>query len=78
MELNLPAELQQSLEREAQDAGRSLNEHLVQKLQAITPPVETMDKAALKRGLPQLVDFLKRVPSVQLLSSQVTAAGVRV
>ena len=73
MELNLPTELQQSLEREAQDAGRSLNEHLAQKLQAITPSVETMDKAALKRGLPQLVDFLKRVPGVQLLSSQVTA-----
>ena len=72
MELNLPTDLQQSLEREAQDAGRTLNEHIAQKLQSITPPVESMDKALLKRNLPQLVAFLKRVPAVSILSSQVT------
>ena len=72
MELNLPADLQQSLEREAQDAGRTLNEHIAQKLQSITPPVESMDKALLKRNLPQLVAFLKQVPAVGVLSSQVT------
>ena len=72
MELNLPTELQQSLEREAQDAGRSLNEHLVQKLQSITPPVEAMDKAALKRGLKTLVSFLQTVPAVTVMSSEVS------
>ena len=72
MELNLPAELQQSLEREAQDAGRSLNEHLVQKLQSITPPVEAMDKKALKRGLKMLVSFLQTVPAVTVMSSEVS------
>ena len=72
MELNLPTELQQSLEREAQDAGRSLNEHLVQKLQSITPPVEAMDKAALKRGLKTLVSFLQTVPAVTVMSSELS------
>ena len=72
MELNLPAELLQALEREAQDAGRSLNEHLTQKLQSITPPVEAMDKAALKRGLKALVNFLQTVPAVTVMSSEVS------
>ena len=72
MELNLPTELQQSLEREAQDAGRSLNEHLTQKLQSITPPVEAMDKAALKRGLKALVNFLQTVPAVTVMSSELS------
>ena len=72
MELNLPTELLQALEREAQDAGRSLNEHLTQKLQSITPPVEAMDKAALKRGLKALVNFLQTVPAVTVMSSEVS------
>ena len=72
MELNLPTELLQALEREAQDAGRSLNEHLTQKLQSITPPVEAMDKAALKRGLKALVNFLQTVPAVTVMSSELS------
>ncbi|HEY0682603.1 MAG TPA: hypothetical protein VGD45_09740 [Steroidobacter sp.] len=72
MELDLPAELTQALEREAADAGRTLHAHIVSKLEGITPPLEMIDAKALKRGLTKLTAFLNRIPTVKVMSSEVT------
>lgn len=43
MELTLPGKLHKALEREAQDAKRTLHAHLVRKLENVTPPIDTID-----------------------------------
>lgn len=73
MELTLPASLLKPLEREAADARRTLHAHILKKLEAVTPPVEAIDPTVLKAGLPQLVDYLSRMPATTVLSSKVTA-----
>ena len=45
MELTLPGKLHKALEREAQDAKRTLHAHLVRKLENVTPPIDTIDLA---------------------------------
>ena len=72
MELDLPAQLKEALEREAADAGRPLHTHIVSKLEGITPPLEMIDSKVLKRGLAKLVAFLNRIPAVKVMSSEVT------
>ncbi|WMD21713.1 hypothetical protein RAS12_04870 [Achromobacter seleniivolatilans] len=72
MELTLPSKLLKPLEREAKDANRTLHAHILKKLESVTPPVEAIDPKVLKTGLPQLVDYLNRMPGVKVLSSQVT------
>ncbi|RBL86476.1 hypothetical protein DDE05_10230 [Streptomyces cavourensis] len=71
MELNLPGKLQKALEREAQDANRTLHAHLVRKLEGITPPIEAIDPRPLHANLPRLVDYLGRIPGVRVASSEV-------
>lgn len=73
MELTLPKSLQKPLEREAADANRTLHAHILKKLESVTPPVEAINPAVLKAGLPKLVDYLSRMPGVNVLSSQVTS-----
>lgn len=72
MELTLPSSLLKPLEREAADAQRTLHAHILKKLEAVTPPVEAIDPKVLKVGLPQLVDYLSRLPGTTVLSSKVT------
>ena len=72
MELTLPGKLQKALEREAEDAKRTLHAHLVRKLENITPPAESIDPKPLHANLPRLVAYLERMPGVSVLSSEVT------
>lgn len=72
MELNLPAKLLKALEREATDARRTLHAHIVRKLENITPLIEYMKPELVKGNLPLLVDFLGRVPGVNVLSYEAT------
>lgn len=72
MELTLPGKLQKALEREAEDAKRTLHAHLVRKLENITPPAESIDPKPLHANLPRLVAYLGRMPGVSVLSSEVT------
>jgi hypothetical protein len=73
MDLILPAKLQKALEREAQEANLTLHAHIVRKLERITPPVERIKRRVLDEGLPLLVAYLSRVPSIRVISSNVTA-----
>ena len=77
MELTLPSSLLKPLEREAADAQRTLHAHILKKLEAVTPPVEAIDPKVLKAGLPQLVDYLSRLPgtTVRPLKSRPTHIG---
>ena len=70
--LELPKKLKKALQKEADDAHLSLNAHILKKLEGITPPVEYIDKSILKKGLPKLVDYLNRIPSVSVMSCKVT------
>ncbi|AUT49838.1 hypothetical protein [Achromobacter sp. AONIH1] len=72
MELTLPGKLHKALEREAQDAKRTLHAHLVRKLENVTPPIDTIDPRPLHANLPRLTAYLDRVPGVRVLSSEVT------
>ncbi|CUR66307.1 hypothetical protein [Achromobacter xylosoxidans] len=72
MELTLPGKLQKALEREAEDAKRTLHAHLIRKLENITPPAESIDPKPLHANLPRLVAYLERMPGVSVLSSEVT------
>ncbi|SNR17208.1 hypothetical protein [Tenacibaculum jejuense] len=72
MEINLPKKLNKALEKEANDANVSLNAHIIKKLESITPPSEYIDHKVLQDGLPVLVDFLNTIPSVEVLSSDLT------
>ncbi len=72
MDLDLPSELNESLEREASEANRSLHEHVIRKLQSITPPVAAIDRKSITAALPGLVAFLSRMPAVRVLSSGIT------
>ena len=72
MDLELPSKLHKALEREASDAGRSLNAHIIEKLESVTPPIEAMRREVIAAGLPKLVAFLSRVPGVEVLSSDST------
>ena len=72
LELNLPKKLRKALEKEANDAGISLGAHTIKKLDSITPPSDYIDKSILERGLPQLVDYLNEIPSVSVMSSDIT------
>jgi len=69
--ISLPNSLAEALQREAKDAGRTLDQHVADKLQRITPPPETIDKAKILAGFPKLVDFFAGVPAVSVVSSQV-------
>lgn len=70
MELTLPGKLHKALEREAQDAKRTLHAHLVRKLENVTPPIDTIDPRPLHANLPRLTAYLDRVPGVRVLSSK--------
>ncbi len=72
MELNLPKKLEKALEKEANDAKISLNGHIIKKLERTTPPNEYIDSKILKKGLPVLVEFLDKIPSVKVISSSLT------
>lgn len=72
MDLTLPGKLQKALEREADDAKRTLHAHIVRKLENMTPPLQAIDPKPLQDNLPRLVDYLNRVPGVSVLSSDVT------
>lgn len=72
MELNLPSKLEKALEIEAKDAKISLHAHIVKKLERTTPPSEYIDIKVLKKGLPILVDFLNKIPSVEVISNDLT------
>src|SRR5688572_11040062 len=69
MELDLPSKLRKALDREAADAKRSLHAHLVRKLENITPPTQYIDSKVIATGLLKLVEFLGKVPAVEVLSS---------
>src|SRR5215510_3051915 len=69
MELKLPPKLKKALEREASDTQRDLHAHIVSKLEGITPPTEYIDPEVIVKGLPKLVEFLEKIPAVQMLSS---------
>ena len=73
MEVTLHPKLLKRLEREAAEAGISLNAHISKKLESITPPLEAMDIDAIRKQLPGLIAFLNRVPSVSVMSDGVTA-----
>ncbi len=72
MNIDLPKKLEKALEKEANDAKISLNAHIVKKLERTTPPSEYIDSKILKKGLPVLVEFLNKIPSVEVMSSGVT------
>jgi len=72
MDLDLPAKLKKALEREANDARRTLHAHVVRKLEQITPSVEAIKPMVVSKGLPTLVQFLTRVPAVRVISSDST------
>jgi len=72
MEINLPKKLIKALEKEANDAKISLHAHITKKLESITPPSEYIDIKVLEKGLPVLVDFLNQIPSLDVLSSDIT------
>lgn len=72
VELNLPSKLQKALEREANDARRTLHAHIVRKLENITPPTEFMKPQLVEQQLPVLVEFLNRIPSVKVISHDAT------
>ena len=72
MELELPKKLRKSLEKETSDANISINAHIIKKLENITPPSEFINVEKLKNNLPTLVDYLSKIPSVNVLSCQVT------
>lgn len=71
--LKLPKKIKKALQREADDAHLSLNAHILKKLERITPPVEYIDRSVLEKGLPELVGYLNRIPSVSVMSSEVTS-----
>lgn len=71
--LKLPKKIKKALQREADDAHLSLNAHILKKLERITPPIEYIDRSVLDKGLPELVGYLNRIPSVSVMSSEVTS-----
>lgn len=73
MELNLPGKLLRALEKEASDARITVHPHIVKKLERITPPLAFIDPAKLKEEMPKLVAYLGRVPSVRVISHEVTS-----
>ncbi len=75
MELNLPSKVLKALEKEASDARISLHAHIVKKLEGITPPVAFIDIGRVKDGLPKLVAFLNRIPSVNVIAQEVTPSA---
>jgi len=73
MELNLPKKLEKALVKESNEAKVSLHAHIIKKLERITPTIEYIDIKKLKNGLPILVDFLNKIPSVEVIASDITA-----
>lgn len=71
-EINIPQKLKKALEKEAMDAKVSLHAHIIKKLESITPPVDFIDRNIVNHGLPVLVEYLEKIPSVEVLSSEVT------
>ena len=72
MDLELPKKLRKVLEKEARDAKVSLNAHLIKKLERITPASEYIDKNKIEKNIEKLVEYLKRIPGLDILSYQVT------
>ena len=72
IELQLPARLQKALEREANDARRTLHAHIVRKLENITPQTEFMKPELIQQQLPMLIEFLNRIPAVEVTDHQAT------
>jgi hypothetical protein len=72
MELDLHSKLLKSLEQEARDANRTLQAHIVRKLENMTPPLENIDLNIVKNGLPDLVAFFDKIPSVRVMSHDST------
>ena len=72
MDLELPSMLRRVLEREAADANRTLNAHVVRKLESITPPIEAIKPEVVRDGLPKLVAYLDLIPSVKVISFEGT------
>ncbi len=73
IEINIPKKLRKALDREASDAKQTLHAHIIKKLEKVTPPIEYIDKSILEKGLPSLVAFLNSVPSVSVVSSEITS-----
>jgi len=74
-QLKLPMKLREALVLEAKSVGRNFDDHIVEKLKGITPPADRIDGAKLQTGLLKLVGLLSRVPSIEVLSSQVEEDG---
>ena len=72
MELKLPQKLEKALEKEANDAKIDLHAHIVKKLENITPHIAYIDIEILKSGLPILVDYLDKIPGLEVISSDIT------
>jgi hypothetical protein len=72
IELNLPSKLRKALEKEAADAQIGLSAHIIKKLESVTAPIEFLKPEPLHQQLPNLVDFLNRIPAVSVMSSKVT------
>jgi hypothetical protein len=75
MELNLPSKLMKALEKEASDARISLHAHILKKLERMTPPVAFIDSKTVENGLPLLVDILRRIPAIRVISQEVTPSA---
>lgn len=72
VEVDIPEKLRKALEKEAADAKRSLNTHIIRKLESTTPPSGYIDKVNIERNLGKLVSFLNLIPSVSVISNDVT------
>ncbi len=75
MELNLPSKLLKALEKEASDAGISPHAHILKKLERVTPLIAFIDSKKVANGLPFLIELLKRIPAVQIVSHELTPSA---
>lgn len=72
IEINLPKKVRKSLEKEARESNRTLEAHIVRKLEGITPSVEYVNKEKIEKNLQVLTEFLSSIPDVKVISSEVT------
>lgn len=75
LEINLPKKLRKALEKEAADANLSLSAHIIKRLERMTSPAEYINKRKLKAGLPMLTELIAKIPSISIISSDVTKDG---
>ena len=71
VKLRLPKELRKALQREADEARLSLDAHITQKLDNITPPIPEISQKELEKNIEALVSYLERLPACSILSHAV-------